>query len=138
MPPKDAVETQTGFVWLRRDGIVQTANKSPREQTLEDARENVRAIAQVGGGVPRPLLVDSSIPAPLSRECQAYYVSDEAARYVSAVAIVVDSWFGRFVGNLMLGRGRADVPSRLFENEREATRWLRAYSALLAAEAARG
>lgn len=125
--PPNAIETPTGYVWLRPDGIVQTTNRETREQTLEDARVNVRAIAGLVGGTRRPLLVDNSVPAPLSRECQQHYVSDEAAENVVAVALLVNDWFGRLVGNLMLTIQRTDVPVKLFESEAEAVRWLLAH-----------
>lgn len=123
--PADALETDTGYVWLRPDGIVQTTNRLQREQSLEDANKNVQAVAAVSQGKARPLLVDNSLPAPLSRECQTYYVSDESAKNVTAVAILVADWFGRLVGNLMLSLKRSDVPMKLFESEEDATRWLR-------------
>ena len=123
-PPNDAVQTETGFVWLRPDGIVQTTNRIQREQTLEDAKAIVRAIVEVGRGKPRPLFVDNSLPAALSRECQMYYVSDEAAKHVTAIGILVNDWFGRLIGNLMISLKRADVPMKLFETEGDATTWL--------------
>src|SRR6185503_12184110 len=86
--PREIV-TRTQRIFLRSDGIVQTVNVSKNEQTVEDARANVAASFEVAGRVKRPVYVDTTLPAPLSSEAQAYYASHEAAQVFSAVAILV-------------------------------------------------
>ena len=121
------VTTRTQRIFLRPDGIVQCVNVSTAEQTLDDARENVRAAAQVSQGMRRPLFVDTTIPAPLTREGQAHYTSEEVAGIVSAVGILVSNVVGRVIGNVFLGFQRTDVPVRLFGSEDEAVGWLHSY-----------
>jgi hypothetical protein len=123
MPANETV-TRTQRIFLRPDGIVQCVNISGDQQALEHAQENVRAVAMIGGGVRRPLFVDTTIPAPLSREGQAYYTSPDVAKVVTAVAIVAANVVGRVIGNVFLGFQRSEVPVRLFANEAEAVRWL--------------
>ena len=81
------------------------------EQTLEDAQENVRACARIGGGRRRPLLVDMRQIKSQSREARDYYAGEGSAAQYTAVAILVGSPISRLIGNFFLGFkiGRAHV-----------------------------
>jgi hypothetical protein len=126
-PVGETVTTGSQRIWLRADGIVVTANLTPKLLSLEDARENVRAVKKVARGVIRPLFVETTIAAPISVEARDYYVGDEVAQVVSAVGIVVDGAIGRVIGNFVLRRKNARVMMRLFENEIAAVVWLRGF-----------
>ena len=54
--PADATETRTARIWLRPDGIVCTAYRPNAEITLEDAEENVAALAAFCQDGKRPAL----------------------------------------------------------------------------------
>src|SRR5688500_860369 len=75
--------TATHRIHLRPDGIVQTTTLGTREMTLADAKENVRAVVAVSGGVRRPVYVDTTIPSPITKEAQAQFTSVETAVHIS-------------------------------------------------------
>lgn len=120
------VTTSTSRIWLdETDGIVHLEPRARRKEELADAIENVNAVFAVSGRVRRPLLVHFQSAVALSPECRAYYTSAEAARSVTAIAIVTSSTMGRIIGNLMIGMHPAQVPSRLFDDVEGATEWLK-------------
>lgn len=85
---------------------------------------NVRAVAQVGQGKKRRLLVDLSEAGPQSTECRDYYMSAESKKNISAMAVVTGSLLGRIIGNLIIGSNRTSVPVRMFPSEAAALGWL--------------
>jgi len=123
----EPITTRTARVWLSDEGIVQLQPLARREQTLEDAIENVAAVAKTCAGTVRPLLIHFEAAAPQTPECRAHYLSDEALRAVAAVAIVTTSMLGRIVGNLMIGMHTRGAPVRLFENNDKALEWLKEF-----------
>ena len=85
---------------------------------------NVAAVAKVGQGVKRRLLVDLTETGPQSNECRGHYMSVESKKNITAMAIVTGSFLGRIIGNLILGSNNTQVPVRLFPNEAAALLWL--------------
>ena len=122
--PEGALRTRSAHVWLGTDGIIRIRPHSRLREELDDAVANVEAVAKVGQGVRRRLLVDLSDAGPQSNECREYYSSSESQKNISAKAIVTRSLLGRIVANLILGSHRTSVPARLFSSEAEALTWL--------------
>ena len=117
--------TQTGEVWLGEDGIIRIEIRNPREHTLGDAIENVDAVRRAGGGVRRPLMSRIAAPGPMTSEARAYYASPDAARAITALAMVTNSVLGRIVANLLMGLNGTQIPMRLFGSEDAGLHWLR-------------
>jgi hypothetical protein len=119
------IVTQTGEVWLAADGIIRIEMRNPREHTLQDAVESVDAVRRVGGGVRRPLVSRIAAPGPMTNEARAYYASEEAARAITALAMVTNAVLGRIVANLLIGLSTTPIPMRLFSSENDALHWIR-------------
>ena len=122
--PEGAVRTRSARVWLGEDGIIRIRPHGRQREELDDAIENVGAVANVGQGVKRRLLVDLSEAGPQSTACREHYMSAESKKNVSAMAIVTGSLLGRIIGNLIIGTNRTSVPVRLFPSEAAAVLWL--------------
>lgn len=118
------VVTNTAKVWLGKDDIIHLESLGTREQTLDDAIENVAAVARIAAGTRRPLLIHFKKAAPQTPECRAYYTSEPATASITACAILTDSMLGRVIGNLMIGMNKTPTPIRLFATEKEAREWL--------------
>ncbi len=121
------ITTRTQRIFLRPDGILQTVNISTAKQTLDHARENVLACAQVAQGMRRPVYVDTTTPAPLTTDGQKYYASEEVAKVVTAVAIAVKNPLGRIIGNFVIAMQSSAAPMRLFDGEATAIAWLKGF-----------
>ena len=124
--PRDR-KTATGTIFLDADSIVHAVNTVTREHTLEDAKENIRIVAEECAGVRRPLLVDMTIPAKQTAECRQYYASDEVAAIVTSVALLTPGMLSRVIGNLIIGLSSLSVPMKLFNTKAEALAWLMAH-----------
>lgn len=87
--------------------------------------ENVAAVARVGKGVRRRLLVDLSDAGPQTTECSAHYLSAEARSHFTHMAVVTGSLLGSVVANLALGSNAPhDATIRLVTTEQAALLWL--------------
>jgi hypothetical protein len=122
--PEGAIQTRSAYVWLGRDGIIRIRPHSRQREDLADAMANVSAVAKVGQGARRRLLVDLSDAGPQSSEARDHYMSPESKKNITAMAIVTASMLGRIIANLIQGSNRSSVPVRLFASEAEALRWL--------------
>jgi len=125
---ENRIATQTGEVWLGDDGIIRIEIRNPREHTLADAVESVEAVRRAGAGVRRPLMSRVAAPGPMTNEARAYYASEEAARAITALAMVTNSVLGRIVANLLIGLNSTPIPMRLFSSEASGLVWLRGFS----------
>lgn len=126
IPREGVLTTRTEQVWLGDDGIIRAVAHPGLVMNLEDAQENVRAFAQVAGGVRRPALIDiRAHAASATREAREYYAGPENAKVVLAVTLLVSSNIGRMLGNFFLGLNRTSFPLKLFAEPEPALEWLR-------------
>ena len=61
----------------------------------------------------------------MTSEARAYYASEEAARAITALAMVSNSTLGRIVANLLIGLNSTPIPMRLFGSEEAGLHWIR-------------
>jgi hypothetical protein len=73
------------------------------------------------------VLVDIRESKGASRECRAYFASDEAAKIQSAGALLISSPLSRLIGNFFIGLNKPKFPTTLFTNEYEAIKWLKTF-----------
>ncbi len=105
-------------------GFVRATIRPGAEMVLEDARDALRATAELAGGVRRPVLVDAREVKSQSRDARAYFASEEAARVCVAVAILIGSPVSRVLGDFFLRHTTQLVPTRLFTQDEAAVDWL--------------
>lgn len=125
-------ETRTARIEMASSGCV-IVRALGIQQTVDDARANVAAAIEMGGGPSRhPLLVDITQTAPLTSEVRHYYVGGALTDNFTAVALLVEaSPMGRMMGNVFFlmieasNGARQDVgPTKVFEDEGVAVAWL--------------
>ena len=91
---------------------------------LNDAKENVAAIFELGGRRANRVLVDTRAMRWQTKEAREYWVGPQAAQATSAVALLVGSPVSRVIGNFFLRFGDHRFPTALFSDEEGAVRWL--------------
>jgi hypothetical protein len=124
----DKIQTNTASVWLNDEGIVEAVFRDDVVDTLENAKENVRAGIEAGGGIKRPLLLDISRLRSMTKEARTYYAKGHEREGIElAVGMIVASPLSRVIGNFFLGLNRSDIPARLFTSRAEAFRWLKIF-----------
>lgn len=124
----EVVFTQGGKIWLGEDGIVRTVSTLPRqEMTLADTKEVLSAILKATNGKKCPLFADISDIKSVDRESREYAASEEFARAISAMALLIGSPVSRVIGNFFLGLSKPKFPTRLFTSESDAIEWLKGF-----------
>ena len=91
---------------------------------LCDATEAVRVTWAVAGQKRRGVLVDMRGVRSQTRDAREYFMSDDVARRLSAVALLVGSPVSRMIGNFFLRIGDHRIPTRIFTTDAEAAAWL--------------
>lgn len=121
--------TRTARISLRSDGLVVVAVHHDAVQSLEDAKANLAAAIDVTAGHRRPLLVDIRGTQPLDAAARHHYSGQMVAEHFSALALLVESTpLGRMMGNVYLRVAHLDIPTQLFADESEASKWLTRYT----------
>jgi hypothetical protein len=120
------IEARAGTLWLRADGIVYHRNKPGVRHSVADVRAHFAAFVELASGVRRPLLVDARgefLAEPGARD--AYGKPPDPGP--TAMAMLIDSKYGRTFGNLALAFSSQRLPTRLFTEEEVALAWLRKF-----------
>jgi hypothetical protein len=125
-PPKEVLNIRSGTIFLE-DGILRVVVDTGGKLDLADARANIAAAAYLAGSRKVPVLVDMANIRTMSREARSYIGGEDAARFTSAVALLVGSPVSKVVGNFFLGLNRTPFPARLFTSESEAVSWLKGF-----------
>ena len=123
----EVVETRSGRCWLRDDGILHWEGHPGVTQRLEDAVENVAALARAGRGQLRPSLICLGSIHAIDRDARTYYAGPEAAKTSAAIGMVVEFPVARVIGTFFLGLNKPLMPVQLFSSETEALDWLRIF-----------
>ena len=119
-----SLETQCCTFRLDPRGFVHATMRDAARFELHDAREAVAVTWKVAGEVRRPVLVDIRGVRSQTREAREYFMSEEAAERVVAVALLAASPLSRMLGNFFLRVGAHRIPTRLFTREEAACDWL--------------
>ena len=125
VPDEGILVTRTERIWIGDDEVIRAVVHPGLVTTLEDAQENVRGFATVGGGTKRYALIDMRAhAASATREAREYYAGPENAQHVLAVALLVRSSISRLMGNFFLGLNKTSFPLKLFSEPEPALTWL--------------
>ncbi len=110
----EEIVTQTAKIRLDENGILRVTCLPGATQTLAQAHENMSVEVQLSRGKRRPILVDLT-------------GGEEAAKYQSAIALLIGSPLSRVIGNFFIGFNKSPMPTKLFTSEPEALEWLKEF-----------
>ena len=119
-------ETATTRLWRDEDGIVHIVIKPGSQKTLHDVLEEFEHYPAITEGKRRPYLVDNRAIVSIDRDGREH-IATEGAKYISAVAIVIDSHLSAVVGNFFMYISRPAYPTQLFSSMEAARAWLEQY-----------
>lgn len=121
------IKTKHAEIWIQ-DGIVHTClARELRELTLEIARECVKERLRISNGNSCPLLFNGGNVRSVEEAAKEYLSSDEAVRFVSAGAILINSPVQRIMANTFIIVYRPVIPTRFFTDYGRAIQWLGYY-----------
>lgn len=123
--PAHAKELKCFHTWKGNDGIVRTKIKSGSNVTIDEAKENSEAVNSLYTGEKFPLLIDSRGIKSMTREARNQFSAKDRETNTNAFAIIIDSSLSKVIGNFFMGINKPAVPTRLFDNEIDAEKWLK-------------
>jgi hypothetical protein len=121
------IEVSKYFTWMGNDGIARTVVKPGAEISLEDSQENTAAIEMFYYGKQFPLIVDARPIKSISKEARDHFSLRNRKSAVNSFAIIIKSPLSRIIGNFFMGLNKPAVPVRLFDNEKDALKWIKQY-----------
>ncbi len=127
-PPPGTTPRQIegGEVWTGADGIVRVTLAPDLEATLEQAREMIAYLREVGKGEPVPVLVDLGTMRRSDAAVRSYLASPEAVAVHRALALLVVSPVARALARAFVHIQKPPYPTRLFPPDEieKAEAWL--------------
>jgi hypothetical protein len=112
---------------LREDGIVQIDVFPEVEITIEDVKQGVQYLEEIGKGKKYPLLFVAqaySLPSDRTRE---YLANRNSIPFSFAEAYVICSLPQKIVGNFYLRVNKPARPTQIFNSESDAVSWLKTF-----------
>jgi len=127
--PKNAkvVEVSAYWTWMGEDGIARTKVKPFANVTLKEARENTESVDSLFIGKAFPLLIDSLDIQSMNKEARDHFSVNNRSTCINSFAVVIASPVSRVIGNFFMGINKPHVPARLFNNEKDALKWLKQF-----------
>lgn len=114
-------------VSLRSDGIMQIDMKANNTLNLVDARQMVKAFAEVGEGKKYPLLFIAGDFALASPDARKYASGNEANQYTLASVFVVKNSIQKMMGNAYITFNKPITPTKIMTSQDEAVKWLKTF-----------
>lgn len=125
-PPPQAERLDNCDVWLDDEQILRVVFKPCHRHGIDEAKALVDAHNRLSNGVKRGVLADlSGVTTAADRAARNYYVTPEASRLKTGMAMVTPSPFQRMLGNIFFRVNKPPYPSRMFQTEDAALTWLR-------------
>jgi len=127
-PPKSGIihENQTSIYWFDENGIVCSVSKKAPMQKLEDVKRNLENFKKTLQGKKVCILIDVTYTSESSREVRDY-VAEEFPKFIKAIAMLSKSPLGKMLANLFFNIKKQPYPTRMFNDETEAKKWLLKY-----------
>lgn len=122
--PDYAIEIKAYYTWMGEDGIARTVVKPNIDITLELAVENTVAVTSLFKGEKFPLMIDARPVKSMTYEARHHFSVRGRDTKTNSFGIIVGSSISRVLGNFYLGINKPAVPTKLFDNEVEAAKWL--------------
>jgi uroporphyrinogen-III decarboxylase len=121
------METQKAFVFLRDDGIMQIDTKDAEEFTINDMKEIIHIIGEIGNYKKYPILMVIKNFTNVDKAARAYCAGVEGNKYTLADAFVIQSFAMKLIGNFYLKFDQPLSPSKMFNRMEEAETWLKKF-----------
>ena len=114
-------------VALRSDGLAWVKIRNDDEVDVEQVKQIVGALRELGEGKKFPMLVTSSKHTVPTAEARAYVASAGSNPYASAEAYVLQSFSQKLVGNVYMKLNKPVRPTWMFTSETKAVEWLKTF-----------
>ena len=119
------IELDVCDVWQTDDEVIRMRFKPCDVHDLTAAIAVVDAHNKLANGIRRPVIADiREVTVGADRDAREYYVSEEASKYKTGMAMIASSPLQRMLGNVFFRINRPPYPSKLCADEAAAMAWL--------------
>jgi hypothetical protein len=119
------IEWPNASIWIDAEGIV-CLNSKRVVRTLDETKGVIEELKRIANGKKICLLVDLSNSSETPKEIREYAAS-EFPKFIKAAALISDSALGKMIANLFFNFRFQPYPSKMFNSETEAKKWLRQF-----------
>lgn len=123
----DEIRTKSGTVSFQEEGIVRYEIDQTDELTLQNVKEYLEAVRNLGDGKAFCNLVVMKEFIQVGDDARIFAAGEESNIYTIADAFVINSMALKLVGNFYIRFNKPVRPTRLFNNEKDALIWLRTF-----------
>lgn len=123
----DKIKTATGTVSFQEEGILRYEIEKTDELTLQNVKEYIEVVGNLGGGKSFCNLVVMKQFVQVGDDARKYAASEESNIYTIADAFIINSIALKIVGNFYIRFNKPVRPTRIFNNEEDALVWLRTF-----------
>jgi hypothetical protein len=122
-------ELSGSYIWISDEGIVYSRPRedAPAEQTNEEIHREMEDLKKIIGDKKICLVGESNPRQKPPKKEQRDYIADQISSVVKAMAIVTSSPLSRMMANLFFSFKPPQYPMKMFQNEKDATQWIRQY-----------
>ncbi len=113
---------------VRTDGILQITMKPNVKLNLADGEAMVKLFGELGNKKKFLLLFIAGNDTSVATEARYYASTPEANVYTIASAFVVKNIAQKLLGNAYVTFNKPVTPTRIFTDEDEAVKWLKAFN----------
>ena len=124
--PDDAVSTTLSHIWLD-SGVICFRVKPGALYTVDAAREDLDAAANLTQGVPAPAVADIRELAFADYEARELFAAPPEQSGETATALVVQSMASRTVADAWVAVSKPDRPVNVFHTFDEALQWAKGF-----------
>ena len=123
----DKIKTTTGSISIQEEGIMRYQIDQTDEITLQNVKEYLEAVRNLGGGKSFCNLIVMQEFIQVGDDARSYAAGEESNMYTIADAFVINSIALKIVGNFYIRYNKPVRPTRIFNNEEDALIWLRTF-----------
>lgn len=121
------INLDASIVSLRSDGIIQIFMKPNRTMNLDDGKQIVEVLAEMGGGKKFPLLFIAGNFTLANTAAREYAASEEANKFTLASAFIVNNIAQKLMGQAYMSFNHPITPTRILTNVDDAVAWLKTF-----------
>lgn len=121
------IKTDLGVYQKRSDGIlVFRINPKIETMSVDDLSDQLKIFCELQDGKPSPFMMVTKEIKSLE-DSEKRFIKENVGKFSTAAAMVTDAPLTNFLFNIFIYLYRPPVPSKLFNNEKDAVAWLKTF-----------
>lgn len=118
------ITTRTAIITLEKENFVRMTMLEDVYLELKDMKDNHEAENEIAKYQPHVILIDTSLNSMSSNEARKFTAGEKPIKYRIALALLFKGLAGRIVAKSLINTYQPKVPTKKFDNEAEAIKWL--------------